>query len=156
MASRRIEDLSPRLRELYFKFDEKMKALGINYAITCTARSVLEQMAIFVQGRLGLEEVNSFRKHAGLASIGQSENRKVTWTLNSKHLTNLLDDKLDNDFSEAFDIVILKDKRAVWDIKVDVNNDLIPDYKQAGEVGESVGLRWGGRFSSPDPPHFEV
>jgi hypothetical protein len=27
---------------------------------------------------------------------------------------------------------------------------------QVGAVGESFGLRWGGRFSRPDPGHFEL
>lgn len=26
----------------------------------------------------------------------------------------------------------------------------------AGQVGESLGLRWGGRFPYPDRPHFEL
>jgi hypothetical protein len=25
-----------------------------------------------------------------------------------------------------------------------------------GAVGEALGLRWGGRFSRPDPGHFEL
>jgi peptidoglycan L-alanyl-D-glutamate endopeptidase CwlK len=27
---------------------------------------------------------------------------------------------------------------------------------QVGAVGEALGLRWGGRFSRPDPGHFEL
>ncbi len=29
-------------------------------------------------------------------------------------------------------------------------------WAQVGEVGESLGLRWGGRFNKPDYPHFEL
>ena len=29
-------------------------------------------------------------------------------------------------------------------------------WSLAGEVGEWMGLRWGGRFKSPDRPHFEI
>jgi peptidoglycan L-alanyl-D-glutamate endopeptidase CwlK len=43
-----------------------------------------------------------------------------------------------------------------WDIKADVNHDEIPDYDEAGQIGESVGLEWGGRFSTPDRPHFQL
>jgi D-alanyl-D-alanine carboxypeptidase-like protein len=31
-----------------------------------------------------------------------------------------------------------------------------PFWKQIGEIGESLGLTWGGRWSSPDEPHFEL
>ncbi len=29
-------------------------------------------------------------------------------------------------------------------------------WEAIGETGESLGLRWGGRFSKPDYPHFEL
>ena len=62
----------------------------------------------------------------------------VTWTMKSRHLDG-----------EAFDIVLLKDGKANWDTKD-------PDWTKAGEIGESVGLKWGGRFKTPDMPHFEL
>lgn len=123
--------------------------------VTCTSRDILEQMALYVQGRLPVTEVNNFRMAAGLPLINESENKKVTWTLASKHVTNALDKDLNNDFSKAFDIAICKDGKPIWDIKVNVNENEILDYDEAGEIGESVGLKWGGRFSSPDRPHFE-
>ncbi len=43
-----------------------------------------------------------------------------------------------------------------WNTKLDNNNNGTPDYIEIGEIGESVGLKWGGRFSSPDYPHFEL
>lgn len=155
MGSRKVEDLSPEMRKMWQEFDIKMKEAGIKYVITSTARSILEQMALYVQGRLPVTEVNSFRLHAGLLPIKESENKKVTWTLNSMHVTNLLDEDLNNNFSEAFDIAIVKEGQAVWDLKVDVNANDLADYEEAGIIGETVGLRWGGRFSSPDRPHFE-
>jgi peptidoglycan L-alanyl-D-glutamate endopeptidase CwlK len=90
-----------------------------------------------------------------LPHITEKQNKKVTWTLQSKHLIDLEDGNLDNNKSRAFDIAITRDGKPVWDVKVDVNHDQYPDYEQAGKIGEAVGLRWGGKFKSPDMPHFE-
>jgi peptidoglycan L-alanyl-D-glutamate endopeptidase CwlK len=68
----------------------------------------------------------------------------VTWTRNSRHTKR-----------DAFDIAILLSGKPVWNVKVDVNDDNIPDYQQAGEVGEACGLTWGGRWKQPDYPHFQ-
>lgn len=128
----------------------------IPHALTSVARTILEQMALFVQGRLPLDLVNSFRLHAGLYTIAKEDNNVVTWTLDSKHVTNFFDKDLNNDKSRAFDFVILKEGQMTWDIKVNVNENEIPDYEEAGRIGESVGLVYGGRFSTPDRCHLQV
>lgn len=55
-----------------------------------------------------------------------------------------------HNFGLAFDIVVLDDVgRADWD----TNN---PAWKQAGEIGKSVGLEWGGDWTRfKDFPHFQ-
>lgn len=62
--------------------------------------------------------------------------RKVTWTLKSKHTERT-----------AFDIAMMKDGKITWDSK---------EYDRPGEIGESVGLEWGGRWKTPDKPHFQL
>ena len=158
MASRKIEDLISGLQAKYRLFEAKMKEVGIPFIVTCTARTVKEQVALYAQGRESLEHVNILRKQAGLGPIRMQENvRKVTWTLNSKHIIDLDDGNPDNDKSRAFDIVILNDQfQPTWDIKANVNKNEIPDYKEAGKVGESIGLTWGGRWKKPDYPHFQI
>ena len=157
MASRDIKDLTPAMQVFFQKFKNEMDKAKISFAVTCTARTVKEQQALYAQGRQKLSEVNALRKMAGLDPITAEENkRKVTWTLASKHIVDLDDNNPDNNLSRAFDIVITKNKKATWDIKVDVNENQKPDYIEAGEIGERVGLKWGGRFSSPDYPHFEL
>jgi len=126
MSSRKIEDLVPELQEKFKMFAAKMAEAGIPFALTCTYRSQEEQDALYAQGRTKPGSV-------------------VTWTRKSKHIDR-----------KAFDIVVLKDGRASWDVKVDVDGDHIPDYEEAGAIGESCGLKWGGRFKSPDRPHFEL
>ncbi|ESP62819.1 L-alanyl-D-glutamate peptidase [Smithella sp. ME-1] len=156
MASRNIEDCTLSLQRKIKAFAIAMNRAGIPFIITCTARTVAEQFALWAQGRKSLNEVNRLREIAGLAAITDQQNKyKVTWTLKSEHLVDLDDGNPDNDKSRAFDIAITRDGKPVWDVKVDVNGDRIPDYMQAGKIGESVGLHWGGRFSKPDYPHFQ-
>jgi len=62
----------------------------------------------------------------------------VTWTKRSMHTLR-----------RAFDIVIMENGKPDWDAKN-------PKWKKAGEIGRSVGLKWGGDFSNPDMPHFEI
>ncbi len=161
--SRNLNDLDPKIFLLYQQFNLKMGEAGLVHVVTSTSRTIIEQMALYTMGRLSLSDVNTFRKVARLLPIEASENQKVTWTLNSKHITNMFDDDLDNDKSKAFDIAILnKAGQAVWDIKINTNEISGPDYDEAGVIGESVGLKWGGRFRNskgelqPDYPHFEL
>jgi len=155
MASRKIEDCTRSVQEKFRAFSKAMYDACIPFVITCTARNVDEQVALYAQGRKPLDEVNRLRVLAGLPQISGSQNNKVTWTLNSNHIVDLDDGNPNNDKSRAFDIALVKDKKAHWDIKADVNGDQIPDYIQAGRIGEACGLRWGGRFSNPDYSHFE-
>jgi hypothetical protein len=157
MASRKIKDLTPVCREKFLLFKEKMDAAKIPFIVTCTARITREQIALYAQGRNATGIVNKYREVAGLPPISDEENRrKVTWTLNSKHLVDYDDDRDDNDLSSAFDIAIIKGRKAIWDVKISMNGNDIPDYLEAAMIGESVGLKAGARFRNPDYPHFEV
>jgi len=76
-------------------------------------------------------------RQAKLYAQGRSEpGHKVT---NAKPGTSY------HEFGRAFDITFLgygySAPPQVWQL--------------AGEVGEWMGLRWGGRFKTPDRPHFE-
>lgn len=156
MASRNIQDCTPSLQRKIKAFTIAMFSAGIPFIITCTARMVDEQVALYAQGRKGLNDVNKLRIMAGLPRLtDEKQNTIVTWTLASNHIIDLDDANPDNNLSRAFDIAIAPGGKPVWDVKVDANADLLPDYEQAGKIGESVGLRWGGRFSKPDRPHFE-
>ena len=127
MASRKVSDLVPELQNKFREFAVKMAEERIPFLITCTYRSQKEQDALWERGR----------------SIPQT--RKVTWTRHSRHTER-----------EAFDIAIVMNGRPTWDLKVNVNNDTVGDYYEAGEIGELCGLVWGGRFKSPDYCHFEL
>jgi hypothetical protein len=144
--------------ELIDQFKEKCAAVGLKVVLTSVDRSYKEQTAYFAQGRETLEITNSLRKAAGLPPIGEEENKKkITWTMNSKHIINLDDERTDNDRSNAFDFAIVGvDGKINWDVKADINKDNVWDYLQCAMIGESLGLTSGRVFKSPDYPHLEI
>ena len=153
-----ISQMHPLLSPKYLAFKEEMGKANLSFIITCVSRTILEQISLYVQGRLGIQDVNRFRWIAGLPLMQKEEdNNIVTWTLNSMHVTNMLDEDLNNDYSRAFDIAIITSTGSViWNIKVDTNQSKVPDYDEAGIIGETVGLVWGGRWKKPDRPHFQI
>lgn len=125
--SRKIEDLKPAVQMLFKEFAAKMAEGGIPFILTRTYSTQEEQDAIYAQGRTKPGKV-------------------VTKTRHSKHTDRT-----------AFDIAILKDGKPIWDAKVDIDKDAIPDYEEAGKIGEGIGLVWGGRFKGfYDGCHFEM
>lgn len=60
----------------------------------------------------------------------------VTWTLNSRHTS-----------------------RMAWDICKNVKGQEYSDsafFAKCGEVAKRLGITWGGTWSTPDKPHFEI
>jgi peptidoglycan L-alanyl-D-glutamate endopeptidase CwlK len=84
MASRDPKKLVPELYELYLLFDKEMKEAKIDYILTCTTRTQVDQDALWTKGRTTPGAI-------------------VTWTLKSKHIEG-----------KAFDIAILKDGKITW------------------------------------------
>ena len=123
--SRKIEDLTPSMQEKAREFQRRMEAAQLPFIFTCTFRSQEEQNELWKKGR-------------------SLPGPKVTWTSNSRHTDR-----------DAFDIAITKDGKPVWDVKVNVNINDVSDYFEAGQIGESIGLQWGGRWGKPDYPHCQ-
>jgi hypothetical protein len=159
MYSRKIENCIPALQIIWPKFRDTVKMeLGLDIILTCTSREYLEQYALYLQGRENLEVVNHARDNAQLPRIDNSHNNVVTWTLNSKHVVGSKRSQ-----AEAFDIVIVRDKKAIWDVKADINGDHITDYCQIATIGRRYGLKAGADFvdkisgkPKPDYPHYEL
>lgn len=76
----------------------------------------------------------------------QAENiaKGVSWTKNSKHLTGRAIDIAPYDHYQLHGPDKLK-----WDASD-------PVWQRIGEIGESVGLVWGGRWQQRDLGHFEM
>lgn len=52
-----------------------------------------------------------------------------------------------HNFGTAYDLTLFSGKNPVWDS---------PKYSRAGEIGEELGLEWGGRWKKlVDRPHFQ-
>lgn len=126
IESRKVEDLTPEMQEKVKLFQASMKLAGIDFILTATFRDQERQNALYAQGRTKPGKV-------------------VTWTRNSRHTKRT-----------AFDIAILRSGQPTWDTKIDLNENDIPDYQEAGKIGESVGLEWGGKWHPPDYPHFQL
>ena len=154
--ARDLDLLTPYMKRKAKELGILAEKAGIPFIITRTGSTPLEQQTLYLQGRESVDEVNHWRAVCKWAPITESQNRKVTWTLNSKHIINTEDLNFYNDHSHAFDIALKLGRNGVhWNVKTDVNDNEIPDYEELGRLGESIGLIWGGRFSKPDRPHFQ-
>lgn len=70
--------------------------------------------------------------------------RGVSWTTRSKHLDG---DAIDIAPFETYAL------HGADKIKWDASDTI---WKRLGAIGESLGLRWGGRWTIPDLGHFEL
>jgi hypothetical protein len=149
-VSRNPAWLAPDVRAAWEAHLSAAAMAGISVATTFTRRTDEEQWALWLQGRRELEEVNDARLAAGLPAISRAENaRKVTncdgKTTRSKHQDGL-----------AYDLGIMGAKGSLdW-------NPPRETLVRLGELGESVGLEWGGRWAPLDargigwdPWHFQ-
>lgn len=59
-------------------------------------------------------------------------------------------DENGNPCSKAFDFACFNDQHAY------ITDGQNPAYTQAGEIGEKLGLEWGGRWVHKDPDHLEM
>ena len=155
--SRDLNLLHPQLQGLIPIFIQKCKEVGHDVIITCTGRDFKEQVALYAQGRQPLNEVNRLRKIVGWAGLTEAQNKKrVTWTLASRHIINLDDNDRKNDKATAFDFAIVKNGKAVWDVKVSLDGDDIPDYLECAKVAQSLGLESGAFWKKADFPHVQL
>lgn len=102
-------------------------------AIELLARSVEAGVCLMIVDTLRTPEEHE----ANLA-------KGVSWTKHSKHLDGL-----------AIDICPYDTYQLHGPDKLQWNAD-DPAWEKLGVIGESLGLRWGGRWKQKDPGHFEM
>jgi peptidoglycan L-alanyl-D-glutamate endopeptidase CwlK len=143
---RDINKLTPIVKDKAMAFKMICANHGIEIVITSTLRTDAMQRALYAQGRQMLEDVNLLRKIAGMKPISEKRNEHtVTNAQYSMHQSGC-----------AFDFAIVGPEGITWDTKADINDDNYEDYRQAGIIGESLGLTWGGRFKRIyDAAHLE-
>lgn len=88
-----------------------------------------------------IETYRPDERQAALYAIGRTTNLHLRPVTNAKPGESL------HGYRLAFDAAPFIAGQPAWD-----RTDL---FTQMGEIGERVGLRWGGRWRTPDRPHFE-
>lgn len=155
--SRDLDLLHPKLKAKVQPFIDGCKDAGIDVIITCTGRDFIVQVALYAQGRQPLSETNRLRKLAGISAITEAANkRRVTWTLASRHIINLDDSEASNDLATAFDYAVVKNGKAIWDVKASLDGDDIPDYLECANVAKGLGLEAGAFWKKADYPHIQL
>jgi hypothetical protein len=148
---RTLNSLDPAFQPLAAEFIWQLKKAGLDYTVIETLRTLAVQTAYYAQGREPLEAVNKERALAGLWLITVEENKRViTQTMESVHLDGW-----------ALDVApLMPNGNIPWNITTREIADL---WKRFGEIGQSVGLEWGGGWKPLDrwgigwdPPHYQA
>lgn len=130
MTGFKTEELHPDLRAKCREFLARCAAAGLAVRVLYTYRSAAEQDKLYAQGRTAPgRRVTNLRGGAS----------KHNATLDGKPA------------ARAFDFGCFTPGGKY------VADGSDPLYTKAGEIGESLGLVWGGRWVSPfDPSHLEL
>lgn len=131
--SKALDDLSTPMRGLVFQLLARLVERGIFVCIVDTLRTAQEQADNLAKG--------------------------VSWTQQSKHLPRKLRgfpaSSPDANKSDAIDLcpyeayLLHGADKLQWD-------SADPAWQIIGDIGESLGLRWGGRWKQKDMGHLEL
>lgn len=137
-----IYSLKPQVAKKAEQFIQICAERDVPVFITETMRLPEIQMLYYLQGRIdrkNIQPYNKLRKLFGLWEVSQTEalNKVITWTLDSNHMTG-----------NAFDFCPMKDGKLDWNASADT-------WEKCGEIAESLGFVWGGRWTPKDMPHVE-
>jgi peptidoglycan LD-endopeptidase CwlK len=129
MPSRKLEDLHPDIKLKAELLVLEAKKNGINVLVYCTFRSLVEQDAEYAKGRT-------------------KPGKKVTYLRGGQSKHNFMIEN--KPASKAFDCVPWnpKTRECFWNDKT--------KFQLLGQIGEKIGLIWGGRWKMRDFPHFEI
>lgn len=126
----KISLLHPKLRdEAFLILEEINKNLtgGAICRFLSTLRTFAEQDKLYQQGR----------------------------TTPGKIVTNARAGTSYHNYGLAIDIVLIKDGKALWDIKTDFDGDGKADWIEVVQVFKNHGWEWGGNWKFTDYPHFQ-
>lgn len=118
--SRDLKDLHPKVAAMCSAFVSTCKAQGVDVLIYSTFRDNESQAQAYSIGRTVMGDKPTKRKPMG------------------NTITNAKPGQSYHNYGLAFDFVPIKNGKAMWD------DDL--SYRKCGEIAESVGLEWAGRW----------
>lgn len=136
ITSRKLEDLHPRVQRMCLLFKQRCQEEGILILVTSTFRDHEAQAALYAQGR----------------------------TKPGRTVTNARPGESFHQYRLAFDVVPVRNGKPVWgtrgngidDDPTDDATDELELWQQIGEIGESCGLEWAGRWTAfREFPHFQ-
>lgn len=117
-------------------FVKRCKEAGLNVLITETVRTQERQNYLYCQGRTVNECVAKGISREFATKYCNPKAQQVTWTLSSNHKTGYAWDACKNKKGEEY-----SDKAF---------------FKKMGAIAKELGIEWGGVWSTPDTPHFQV
>ena len=130
ITKKKINELHPAIRSKAIELVNRAEKQGIKLRIYDALRSYENQQKLFNYPTDGIDNNND----------GIIDNA-------SEKVTNAKPGESFHNFALAFDTVEIKDGKALW------KN---PKWERIGEIGESLGLEWGGRWKFKDLPHFQI
>lgn len=129
--ARDVTKLHPKLQTLIVKFIAECKKNGIIVKIGECIRTVAEQDDIYAQGRTKPGTIVTKVRGSSYSSMHQ-------WGI-------------------AFDFYLDMDVDGDGSTKDDAFNNATKLFDKAGKIGKSIGLEWGGGWTSIiDRPHFQL
>jgi len=136
-SSRKIDELAMPAKIRALKFLGECRAKGIEILVTCTWRDVEAQDDLYAHGRTR-EQLDA----AGLLHVAPRPGPKIT---------NAAGGDSFHQYRVAFDVVPLRHGKPVWDTEGE-DGKL---WQRVGQIGESCGLEWAGRWRiSSIPGHL--
>ena len=134
-AKRGTATLTPQMRDRVLKFMKICENKKLNVMITETGRSKARQLYLYAKGRvIGLSQEKAYLGYDDPEVYSKPRERKVTWTLKSKHIEG-----------KAIDICF----------KINGGINYSGDWEAVWDIAEECGLVSLFRKYGIDKPHLE-
>lgn len=141
-STKRLIGVHPYLVECCLLSIEKSE---VDFAVVAGVRTLEEQVRLYAKGRTTKQ-----MRAAGIYDVeGQPNERVVTWTLNSNHFV-----RPSSGFGHAVDLAPWVGGKIVWEPWKLFRQ--IADVMLETAADLHIPLTWGGTWTQPDGPHFEL
>lgn len=152
MASRKLEDLVPEVKEKAEKVIEVCGQVGVDILIYCTLRSLEEQAKLYRQSRSWQEIKTKILKFKGRGYGFLGEVLDSVGPCSGPHVTNAGPGESWHNYAEAWDAVPLVGGKAAWNYM-----KAKEEWNAYGECVRQVGMFWAGDWVSfREYPHAQL